>query len=283
MIRLSCESDIKNIVSLWIEAFGDGEDEIMFFIRNRYKPENTVVCEENGNIVSMLFLLDGQMCIRSIDYPSYYLYAACTSKEFRGRGIMASLLDFAKNIAQNRVYRFICLKPAEQSLFDFYKKHGYKSVFTQKLLTVYKTDIIKPVDIFEFTAQNNLAALRNNAYKNYDYFKWDNSAVDFAINYAALYSGKTFISREGYMLYTADESTINVKEITFTQQKLIDILSNVILANNAEKIYVVLPEKFITTVGSYEIVPSGMILPLDDTAKHLTDTLSGAYLGLTLD
>ena len=42
IIRLSEKDDIKGIVSLWSEAFGDSEEEIMFFIDNKYIPENTV-------------------------------------------------------------------------------------------------------------------------------------------------------------------------------------------------------------------------------------------------
>ena len=62
MIRFSNEKDILQIVSLWSEAFGDGEKEIRFFLDEWYKPQNTLVCELNGEVVSMLFLLEGSFC-----------------------------------------------------------------------------------------------------------------------------------------------------------------------------------------------------------------------------
>lgn len=282
MIRLSCESDIKSIVSLWNEAFGDGENEIMYFIKNRYKPENTVVCEENGSIVSMLFLLDGQMRIKGTDYPSYYLYAACTSKEFRGRGLMASLLEFAKSISQKRGYRFICLKPAEESLFDFYKKHGYETVFSQKLLKVSKSDLSGHTDTINFDTAECYRS-RNSAYKDFDYFKWDENAVKFAFNQNKLYNGKSLIGCEGYALYSQNNSTLYVKEMTFSPRYALNVLSYMVNKNNATEINVILPEKYETSIGSYEIMPSGMALPLDSEAKSTLMQLSGAYLGLTLD
>ncbi len=70
IIRLSHKNDISGIISLWSESFGDSEEEIMFFIKNKYIPENTLVAELNGEIASVLFLLDGKMCIKGVDYPS---------------------------------------------------------------------------------------------------------------------------------------------------------------------------------------------------------------------
>ena len=129
MIRLSDKKDINSIIGLWCECFGDSEEDVRFFLDNCYTPKNTLVYEVNGEIASMLFLLEGDMSVSGVDYPSYYLYAACTSKKHRGKGLMADLLSFAKKVAMERKRSFICLRPGEHSLFKFYEKHGYKTVF----------------------------------------------------------------------------------------------------------------------------------------------------------
>ena len=70
MIRLADKSDIKGIISLWNEAFGDSEEDIMFFLNNRFVPENTLVYESDGVIASVLFLLEGDMRIKGRDFSS---------------------------------------------------------------------------------------------------------------------------------------------------------------------------------------------------------------------
>ena len=283
MIRLSVESDIKSIVSLWQEAFGDSEDEIMFFINNRYKPENTVVCEEGGKVVSMLFLLEGQMCIKGADYKAYYLYAACTSKEFRGRGLMASLLDYAKETAQSRGFKFICLKPAEESLFGFYEKHGYKSCFKQKTLTFYTRDLPEISSDLSAISSVESDKIRDFAFSDTDYFKWDDSAIDFAFRQTELYGGKVFKVCEGYLLYSVNDGVIHVKENAFTPENLPVVMAGIARDNKADKINVILPDNYSVKFGSVESVPSGMLLPLDLTAEKAIENSDSAYLGLTLD
>jgi len=281
MIRLSDKSDINGIIKLWKEAFGDSEREIMFFLDNRYKPENTLVAEENGKIASMLFLLEGEMKIDKKLYPSYYLYAACTLKEFRGRGYMASLLAFAKDTALKRNVDFICLLPAEESLYKFYENHGYKPVFKKNIYTLSRNSI----DDSSFSDKEsscNPEKIRNNAFVNIDYFKWDSLSLDFAIKHNKFYGGQVVMNCEGYSLYSISNDEIYVKEITFTDN--IDaVLSNLFaIHSDVNKIIVDLPVGIKTSAENYEIVNWGMALAINNNAEKILDGLKDAYLGLTL-
>ena len=141
MVRLSTPNDLNGIVSVWKEAFGDSEKDIRFFLDNHYKADNAVVYDSNGEVASVLFLIDGFMHIKGKDYPSYYLYAACTMKKYRGRGIMSEMLEFTKNIAFNRQKIFVALKPAEDSLYNYYSRFGYQPVFSKKKAVFELTDI----------------------------------------------------------------------------------------------------------------------------------------------
>lgn len=286
MIRFSVKSDIKQIVNLWNEAFGDSEDEIMFFINNRYLPNNTLVCEIDGEIASLLFLLEGNMCIKNKDYPSYYLYAACTAKKYRGRGIMASMLRFAQKTAQNRGYSFICLMPGENSLFDFYEKHGYKTVFKKKLITVNRTSLSDHPASFNFSSDNssiNLSEIRNEALYGIDYFKWDDKAIEFAFNHNKMYGGEILNSCEGYLLYTQNNGILAVKETTFTSSQLKECLIFLAQKHNNEEIIVNVPVSCECEIGSAKIVPAAMMLALNDETEKMINQIDGAYLGLTLD
>ncbi len=282
IIRLSEKSDINGILSLWHEAFGDRENEIMFFINRRYIPENTLVAEENGEIASMLFLLDGRMSIKGVDYPSYYLYAACTLKKYRGRGIMAELLKEATTLAQSRAYDFICLMPGEKSLFDFYEKHGYKTVFSRKVLTLDIKDD-KSIDSYPISGCSDYEEIRNNVFAGFDYFKWDGQSVKFASEHNKLYSGNEFRTCEGYCLYTVSEGILRVKEFAFTRNKLIDIIKTTASSNNCNKAIINLPADYETQCGEFIVQPSAMMLAVNEYSSEIMKNLSNAYLGLTLD
>ncbi len=61
--------------------------------------------------------------------PGHYIYAAATLPEYEGQGIMTGLLDFCCKRAAAAGDAFSCLVPASDSLFQFYEKRGYRTLF----------------------------------------------------------------------------------------------------------------------------------------------------------
>lgn len=282
MVRLSTSCDIDGIVAVWKEAFGDSEKDIHFFLDAHYSPENTVVYDYNGEIASVLFLIDGDMHISGVDYSSYYLYAACTLKKYRGRGMMSDMLDFSKHIASERNKYFIALKPAEESLYNYYSRFGYKPVFFKKILSFNaKTDS----DYFYAFIDNNssLNELRNNSYYNYDYFKWSNDSVDFAVEHHKYYGGNLICGCKGYILYSVYNDVLHVKETTFPYDEFEKAVNSLMLDLCIEKVSVELPFDFDFNSYNSEITKSGMLLPLSEEADIIIKNINHAYLALTLD
>lgn len=283
MIRLSKTDDIPGIITLWKEAFGDSDEDVRFFLDAHYKPENTVVNDCDGIITSVLFLLDGYMHIKGCDYPSYYIYAACTLKEYRGRGQMAKLLDFAKKLSQNRKKYFISLKPAEESLFDYYSRFGYKTVFHKKTAVFNCADFCTNANIISESDDFELSDIRNSFLNENDYFKWDQYSVDYAVKQNEYYGGYIFKSCKGYALYSVNEEVVTVKENTFTPDLLVDVTNTIADRHGLNSVKAEFPVSFNTSDNIFEISKSGMLLPLNDDADRLISLIDNAYLGLTLD
>lgn len=268
MIRLSAESDREGLIFLWKEAFGDSEEAIGLFLDNRYIPENTVVSENDGKITSMLFLLDGKLSVKGKLFNSYYLYAAATLKEFRGRGIMKEMLDFSKHLSYEREKDFICLKPAEKGLYDYYASNGYRTVFSSETVVISadKTDdisVIPPVD--------------------YDRFVWDDKSVDYAIKQHEYYGGKTLLSREGHCLYTVEDGICTVKDIIFTDCDLRNMLHKIRISDDPTCFEIDLPFGYEINSAEYSVKDSGMALAVSDRAENIISQINNAYLNLTLD
>lgn len=284
MIRFATNNDIGGIIALWQEAFGDSPEEIKFFLDNKFKPENTLVIEECGAIASMLFLLDGKICISGNDYEAYYLYAACTAQKYRGRGMMSDLLKFAEKTAFERNVHFICLLPAEKSLFDYYSRFGYLPVFSKKILNMKCGEITDKTEAeFAFSGTSDFESLRSIAFEGVDKFKWSNDAILFAVSHTELYGGYCFVTDKGYALYSINDSKIYVKEFAFTQDKIVDFAGFLSKKHQVNEIIFILPYQFECNFGSVEIQKSGMMLPINSEAKVLIKNVENAYLGLTLD
>ena len=284
MIRLSQKNDLNDIIALWNESFGDSEEDIRFFLDSRYIPENTVVCEINGRIVSVLFLLNGSMHINGNDYPSYYLYAACTSNKFRGKGIMGDMLSFSESLSASRNKYFIALKPAEKSLFGYYGRFGYKTVFTKKTAEI----VCDFSNIHEFGFDDANAEKksesRDNIFEHINYFKWDSDSVEFAISHHEYFGGKIFGTKNGYILYFVKDEVLYIRENTLSDNdeflKVINYLCNL---NGTHSVVAELPSDYHIECIKYEISDSGMILPLNNKAEEMILSLNNAYLNLALD
>ncbi len=282
MIRLSVTTDINDIILLWSESFGDSFEDIKFFLDEYYLSDNTVVCEYNGKVVSVLFLLDGDMHIKGIDYPSYYLYAACTAETYRGKGIMANMLEFAKLLSRERKKYFIALKPAEESLYNYYSKFGYKTVFSKKIAEI-RFDFSANIKEFsDILFNNDYYGLRYKAFVDFNYFKWNRKSIEFAIRHHKHFGGEFFASADGYILYSIDDNSVHIKENTFSSvEEITECLNRNNIASKYDSIIIDLPYGF--NHDKCKVVDSGMLLAVNNDANELIDNLSDAYLNLTLD
>lgn len=62
------------------------------------------------------------------EYNGAYLYALATDKRFRGQGIMGRLIQHAKELAKMQELDFLYLIPAEESLYEYYKRFDFQPV-----------------------------------------------------------------------------------------------------------------------------------------------------------
>ena len=257
MIRFSTFDDIPAMTALWQEAFGDDESFISAFLRSFYTPQNAPIAVIDGEIAAMLFLLDGEMSVGGKRYPAYYLYAACTKK-------------------------FICLKPGEKGLFDFYEKRGYFPVFGRKIFTVHRseTDILK--DFNDKDADFELFELREAAFGSCDRFIWDKNFVNKAVKLSACGGDRLFQNRKGYSLYSINDCICTVKEFAFSCDFTTEFASYIFNNTDCESIEFSLACSAPCAFGAaYEC--SGAALPLTKEAASAIKNVDNAYLGLTLD
>lgn len=274
MIRFARKSDFADVSALWRNVFGDEEEIINKFLSVHFEADNTVVYEDSGDIKAMFFLLSGESVIEGKRYPSRYLYAACTAPEYRGRGIMSDMIDFARNASAESGYDYICLLPAEESLYGYYERFGFKALYGVRR-TNYFPDVNNVIS--QYNSSADLYALRENNLKNINRFAWCKKSVDFAEYFNKYYGGDCFKTCKGYALYGKNDEILAVKEIACQNKDEEILLNSLAEINDKKEMQVLLP------CNDEAAEKHGMILPLNEVAESVFTQDMKFYLGLTLD
>ena len=120
---MALQKDIENLSALWQEVFDESEKVTDLFFKNVYPTCENPTLKKDGKIVSSAFLIPCEI----ENYKGLYVYCSMTHKDYRGKGLMGSILKEADEIKAQNNLDFLILVPASESLFDFYSKFGYEN------------------------------------------------------------------------------------------------------------------------------------------------------------
>lgn len=139
MLIKSEDKYIPSLIKLWNEVFGDSEEYIKLFFKNAYYDCNCFADIYADEVISVFYLLKCNIKYEGKTYNGRYLYAAATLPEYRGRGIMSKLIKEALVYGINENLDFIALLPADDSLYNYYERFGFKEAMYKYRLDVDET------------------------------------------------------------------------------------------------------------------------------------------------
>lgn len=286
MIRFAAEKDIPGLKEIWHISFGDSKEYIDMFMEHQFKGARTVVYEEDSKILSMFFLFRCDFSINEKTHPSFYLYAAATLPQYRGKGIMGKMLEFSKSYAAEKNFDFIILSPAEKSLYDYYSRFGFKACFKSKKISLaLEREDEYAANFFENDFEKMLA-MRNAAVKKADGVLWDEEFFRYAVYENDYTSGKTVGTKECYGIYFKEDDHIIFKElIGENANKALDFALSICKEENINSAQIAVPvcRECTEISGNDVLINTGMAVPLNSEAqKALENSDKNAYLGLTL-
>ncbi len=183
---------IDELVSLWQEVFLDDEEYIRLLFRKLYYEIECFAFEDEGKIVASLYLLKGEIKYNDKTYFGRYLYAAATKKQYRKKGIMSKLINEAVEYTKENGLDFICLLPANDKLYDYYFKFGFKSSMYKYVKKATGTSTSR--EIFKAT-NNSISKVRRIIEK--DMFVFAEAENDYAYN---------ALEYAGYKIYSLAEA-----------------------------------------------------------------------------
>ena len=123
LIHPPAPSQIEKLRQLWKDTFGDTDTFLDIFFKTAFSYERCLCVTIDDSVVAALYWFDCEFSTQKIAY----IYAVATAKEYRGQGICHVLMEHTHLHLKEKGYAGAMLSPAEESLFDFYKKMGYET------------------------------------------------------------------------------------------------------------------------------------------------------------
>ncbi|MDR2647388.1 MAG: GNAT family N-acetyltransferase [Oscillospiraceae bacterium] len=283
MIRFIIKEDFSQIKQIWQVCFGDDESYVRLFWDNGFPLCRGLAREEDGALVSMLFLLPGFLTDAAARIRAEYVYAVATLPEHRGKGHAAELIRHAAEIAQKDGLSALCLMPAEESLCDYYQKTGFVKAFARRIYTYVREDINAPYvpTNAPWNAQK-IAKQRDNRLQGLGYFEWTPRLLDYMRAEEMFRGGKVRISDRGHLFYHAEDGILQVDECCASAEETRWLLQKALLMSECKQAAARLPVDFDDPNTLAET--TGMLLPLNDDANQwLARTQGKAFLGLSLE
>ena len=204
--QLMCQNPLalQQLKRIWRECFEADDGYLDAYFSIGYRPEQTLVFQDDDTVLGMLTLLPCQY--RGIHqgkvrlYKAAYLFAVGTLPQAQGRQIASKLLGAADDVLKKQGVELALLAPAEPSLYHFYQKRGYESFFTRRELFFEpkgraehpntRTLSLKPVSLSEYYPKHINRIPQES-------ILWDEQTLCFAERESILYGGGLYVLMDG--------------------------------------------------------------------------------------
>lgn len=222
-IRFAKDSELHNIREIWDYCFNDSAKFTDYYFENIYDKNNTVVVEDDGEIVSSLQLNQYNLELNNKLYDISYVVGVSTFPEARGRGYMKHIMDFTLNELYRKNQLVSILMPIDYRL---YRKYGYENCYDQ---LEYNLDI-EDLKVFKTTgnmkkANENfiedmirinklcLKGINGNIKRDELYYKNLFKEVKSEEGHIYLHEGQNI---DGYIIYFINGEDMVIREIYYT-------------------------------------------------------------------
>ncbi|MGL4796733.1 MAG: GNAT family N-acetyltransferase [Paraclostridium sp.] len=240
-LRYAKRDDLNVIKDIWNYCFGDEEAFVEYYFNNKYKENNTIVVEDDGEIVSSLQLNQYNIKLNNNIYETSYVVGVSTYPQARGKGFMKNIMDFSLNEMYNRGQLVSLLMPIDYRL---YRKYGYEHCYDQ---LEYKLDV---ESLRQFKIQGDFVKAKNenikdminiyntclkscNGYTHRDVYYYENLFKEIKCENGHIYIHKED-AFEGYVIYFINGDTLFVRELLYKNIKSLKSILKFLYNHNTQ-------------------------------------------------
>lgn len=240
-IRFAKSREIDNIREIWDYCFNDGPKFTDYYFENKYDEDNTIVVEEDGEIVSSLQLNQYNIKLNNKVYDTSYVVGVSTLPEARGKGYMKHLMDFTLNELYKKNQLVSILMPIDYRL---YRRYGYEHCYDQieYELNIEDLGVFKNTGHMKKANENHIKHLINikeeflkdtngNIERDKVYYKNLFKEVKSEDGNIYLHEGKKF---DGYLIYFINGDTMFVRELYYTNMDSLKAMLKFIYNHNTQ-------------------------------------------------
>ncbi len=232
MIRKAREQDKNRVEELWKQCFCDTEGYIRWWFDNMYKPENTIVCEDDGEIAGALQMVDYTLEMGGKDYDLLYLCGVSVFPQYRGRAIAQKLLACAEKEGRKRNKAYLILN---SDLTGFYEKYGFYKCFGRKEYSFDASDFKGTgIAIKEKACGNDdeFFKIYSEYIKSFDaYIKRSRKDMKRIINSFKAEGSKTILLEDAYILCDVSENNCQIAEMAYIGRNGFENIMNYLCEN----------------------------------------------------
>lgn len=219
-IRYARATDKNQIVSLWDYCFEDGEDFVKYYFENVYDKKNTIIIEENNEVLSALQLNKYKIDLRNRKYDVSYVVGVSSKPEVRGLGYMKHLMTYTLEELYKSGEIVSLLMAIDYRL---YKRYGFDHCYDQIQYNI-KTDELSGFRVTsklrkaDFEDSKILAEIYTNAMKSLNgYALRDEVYFNRFMKEIESENGYIYIdeANKSYIAYYIQGDTIFVRELIY--------------------------------------------------------------------
>ncbi len=231
------EGATEALTDLWNVVFGDDKSYIRRFYGDFFGTMDVAATvTDEAEVASACHFLPVSMKVGKMSMKGSYLYAAMTSPDHRGKGLMGELLKERIQRGARDGELFMCTLPAEDSLYSLYERYGLEGVFWIKRATVTREQLnsrrmslsfdsnVSPEYVYRKTyGARELTIIKNNVFV--EYTEKDNKGGNG--DFLPIAGGYMYTRpREGYMyvkeIYTSEDTFPYVASLLLRKYKEFD-------------------------------------------------------------
>lgn len=274
------EKYLQQIKNMCVVCFDMEIDEVEYVFEQKYI--STDICyaiEDKEKICCMLFTVPCYITIDGEKKKGHYIYGACTLPEYRHRGLMHRLVEYANKQTAEKGDKFSALLPANRPLYDFYSDMGYRPLFVAQNKLISRDELPSLSSNVAYQNEPSIAEmdkLRKRLCSKYTgSVIYSKGILSYAVSYAKECRGGAVQCEDGYIIYAYDNNRLIVIEMMCDSEGLTAMLGILKELCTTNQIMLRLPPWLSDDCDSFGMVK---ILGDIDTAEF-----NRAYLGLTFD
>lgn len=219
-IRYAKPIDKNQVISLWNYCFKDTKEFIKYYFENVYDKNNTIIIEENGEVLSALQLNKYKINLKNNEYNVSYVVGVSSKPEVRGLGYMKHLMNYTLDELYKKGEVVSLLMAIDYRL---YKKYGFAHCYDQiqyniktnelsgfRLSSKLRKVTFEDEEILSKIYTKATKSLNGYAIRDKEYFNRFIKEVDSE-------NGYIYIDKENnsYIVYYIQDGTFFVRELIY--------------------------------------------------------------------